>query len=66
MCHREPAPTCFSTISGTPPWSDGHLTKGLTLLSDPSEDYSTSICSTFSMTVEQRKAARDRLLQAVK
>jgi hypothetical protein len=47
-------------------WSDGHLTKGLTLLSDPSEDYSTSICSTFSMTVEQRKAARDRLLQAVK
>jgi hypothetical protein len=45
-------------------WPDDYLTKDLTLLSDPSEDYSTVICPTQSTPLEQRKAVRDRLLEA--
>jgi hypothetical protein len=36
--------------------------QGLTLLSDPTEDYSTVICPTLDTPLEQRKAVRDRLL----
>jgi hypothetical protein len=43
-------------------WSDDYLTKGLTLLSDPTEDYSTVICPTLSTPLEQRTAVRDQLL----
>jgi hypothetical protein len=44
-------------------WSDDYLTKGLTLLSDPTGDFSAVICPTMSMPLEQRKAARDRLVE---
>ena len=43
-------------------WSDDCLTKGLTLLSDPTEDYSTVTCPTLSTPLEQRQAVRDQLL----
>ena len=42
-------------------WSDNYLTKGLTLLSDPTEDSSTVICPTQSTPLERRKAVRDQL-----
>ena len=43
-------------------WSDNYLTKGLTLLSDPTGDYSTVICPTLGTSLEQRRAVRDQLL----
>jgi hypothetical protein len=43
-------------------WSDDYLTKGLTLLSDPTGDHSTVICPTLVTPLERRRAVREQLL----
>jgi hypothetical protein len=45
-------------------WSDGWLTKDLSLLSDPTENLAQSICETNAMTLAQRKAVHDQLVAA--
>jgi hypothetical protein len=47
-------------------WSDGRLTKGLSLLSDPTENWAGTICQEAAaladMTPAERKAARDQFV----